>query len=61
MTRHPTKKHLEEATDHLVEVGPEGAHPSPIVLTLDLGGRQGVYLAPDRLEIGRDTDLASLL
>jgi hypothetical protein len=34
MTWHPRKKHLEEVTDHLTEVGPEVAHPSPIGLVV---------------------------
>jgi hypothetical protein len=29
VTWHPRKKHLEETTDHLVEVGPEGGPPQP--------------------------------
>jgi hypothetical protein len=29
MTRHPRKKHIEEATDHLAEVGPKGGLPQP--------------------------------
>ena len=29
VTWHPRKKHLEEATDHLAEVGPEGGPPQP--------------------------------
>jgi hypothetical protein len=34
VTWHPRKKHLEEATDHLAEVGPEQAHPSLIDLVV---------------------------
>jgi hypothetical protein len=29
VTWHPRKKHLEEAADHLAEVGPEGGPPQP--------------------------------
>jgi hypothetical protein len=29
VTWHPRKKHLEEATDHLAEVGPEEGPPQP--------------------------------
>jgi hypothetical protein len=43
VTRHPRKKHLEEETDHLDEVGPEGAHPCPISLVV---GPFGLPQAP---------------
>jgi hypothetical protein len=47
VTWHPRKKHLEEATDHLAEVGPEGGPPSPIGLVVGPVGLSRVPPQPN--------------
>jgi hypothetical protein len=54
MTWHPAKKDLEEATDHLAEVGPEGAHPARSAWWWGRSASPGRHLEREEEDLGRE-------